>query len=171
MNKLIALFAAFASLPAVAWAQEIDTKAPRLFSADDVFELEWADDPQISPDGTQAVYLRRFNDIKTDRTRAHVWIVNLDGSGHEPLLADEGSYRFARWSPDGTRIAYLKSVDDGTGLFVHYLGSGRSVLAGTFDRPPRAITWSPDSQSIAFTMSVKGKSQKLIRSPKKPEGA
>ena len=171
MKRLILLAAAMASLPAAALAQDTSAGAPRLFSAEDVFELEWADDPQISPDGTKAIYLRRFNDIQTDRTRAHVWIVNLDGTGHEPLLADEGSYRSARWSPDGTRIAYMKSVEAGTGLFVHYLGSGREVLAGTFARSPRGITWAPDGQSIAFTMSVKGESKPLIKSPKKPKGA
>ena len=137
MKKLIApatlLAALLASLPSAAQADD----HLRLFSAEDVFELEWADDPQVSPDGTQAIYLRRFNDIQTDRTRAHVWIVNLDGSGHEPLLADEGSYRSPRWSPDGTRIAFMKSVEGGTGLFVHYMGSGRQALIGTFDRSPR----------------------------------
>ncbi|MEM6584683.1 MAG: S9 family peptidase [Pseudomonadota bacterium] len=171
MKRLILLAAAMASLPAAALAQDTSAGAPRLFSAEDVFELEWADDPQISPDGTKAIYLRRFNDIQTDRTRAHVWIVNLDGTGHEPLLADEGSYRSARWSPDGTRIAYMKSVEGGTSLFVHYLGSGREVLAGTFARSPRGIIWAPDGKSIAFTMSVKGESKPLIKSPKKPKGA
>jgi len=167
MKRLIALAALLAGLPTAAHADD----HLRLFTAQDVFELEWADDPQISPDGTQAIYLRRFNDVQTDRTRAHVWIVNLDGTGHEPLLADEGSYRSPRWSPDGTRIAFMKSVEGGTGLFVHYLGTGREALTGTFDRSPRGITWAPDGRSIAFTMSVKGKSEKLISAPKKPKGA
>jgi len=167
MKRLIALAALLAGLPSSAHADD----HLRLFTAQDVFELEWADDPQVSPDGTQAIYLRRFNDIQTDRTRAHVWIVNLDGTGHEPLLADEGSYRSPRWSPDGTRIAFMKSVEGGTGLFVHYLGSGREALLGTFDRSPGGITWAPDGQSIAFTKSVKGKSETLISAPKKPKGA
>lgn len=175
MKRLIALAALLASLPIAAQADnhqgDNHQNGPRLFSAEDVFELEWADAPQISPDGRQAIYLRRFNDTLTDRTRSHVWIVNLDGSGHEPLLADEGSYSSPRWSPDGTRIAYMKSVEGGTGLFVHYLASGRQALAGTFERSPRGITWSPDGKSIAFTMSVKGGSKTLITQPKKPKGA
>jgi len=32
----------------------------------DVFQLEHASDPQISPDGTQVIYVRNFMDIMTD---------------------------------------------------------------------------------------------------------
>ncbi|MEM9311456.1 MAG: S9 family peptidase, partial [Pseudomonadota bacterium] len=157
-------------LTGLASAAHADSE-PRLFTAQDVFDLEWADDPQVSPDGLQAIYLRRSNDIQTDRTRSHVWIVNLDGTGHEPLLADESSYRSPRWSPDGTRIAYLKSLDKGTGLFVHYLKSGRTTLVSRFEKSPRGLTWSPDGTQLAFAMAVRGKSSKLVTTPKKPKGA
>ncbi|MEM9086090.1 MAG: S9 family peptidase [Pseudomonadota bacterium] len=175
MRHLIALAGLSAGLLSIATtaahAQDNPTSELRLFTAEDVFELEWADDPQISPDGKQAIYLRRFNDIQTDRTRAHVWIVNLDGTGHQPLLADEGSYRSARWSPDGSRIAFMRRVDDGTGLFVHYLGTGREALVGTFDKSPGSLTWAPDGKSLAFSMAVPGKAESLVKAPKKPEGA
>lgn len=141
------------------------------FTADDVFDLEWADGPQVSPDGTQALYIRRFNDIMTDRTRSHVWLVNLDGSGQEPLLADTGSYRSPRWSPDGTRVAFMTSVDGRTGLYVHYLNSGRTALIGSFKEGPSSLIWSPDGKSLAFSMAVKGQAEKLVKGAKKPEGA
>ena len=144
---------------------------PRLFSAEDVFELEWADQPEISPDGQRAIYVRRSNDIMSDRTVSQVWIVNLDGSSHEPLLADGGSYRAPTWSPDGTRIAYMKRTSGRTGLYVHYLASGRDALIGRFAETPGNLSWSPDGSKLAFVMAVKGKSETLVRSPKKPEGA
>ncbi|MEO0690698.1 MAG: S9 family peptidase, partial [Pseudomonadota bacterium] len=175
MRHLIALAGLSAGLLSIATtaahAQDNPTSDLRLFTAEDVFELEWADDPQISPDGKQAIYLRRFNDIQTDRTRAHVWIVNLDGSGHQPLLADEGSYRSARWSPDGSRIAFMRRVEGGTGLFVHYLDTGREALVGTFDKSPGSLTWAPDGKSLAFSMAVPGDGPNLVKAPKKPEGA
>lgn len=167
MKKPIALAAMLFGLTATAQADD----DLRLFSAEDVFELEWADDPQISPDGTQAIYLRRFNDIQRDRTRSHVWIVNLDGSGHEPLLADEGTYRFARWSPDGSRIAFTTLDGGKVQVFVHYLKSGRQALLGTFEETPFNLTWSPDGRHIAFTMSVPQKAKKLVKSRGKPKGA
>ncbi|MEE4153491.1 MAG: S9 family peptidase [Erythrobacter sp.] len=144
----------------------------RRFTAEDVFELEWADAPEISPDGKRALYIRRSNDIMADRTRSHVWIVNLDGSGHEPLLADTtGSYRSPRWSPQGDRIAYMQSLEGQSALYVRYLSSGRDALLGMFAESPGNLTWSPDGKTLAFTMAVKGKGEKLVPAPAKPEGA
>lgn len=167
MQRLLMLAILVTSFTASAKAND-DLKP---FSAEDVFELEWADEPQISPDGRQALYMRRFNDIMTDRTNSHVWLVNLDGSLHAPLLAENGSYRSPLWSPDGTRIAYMKSTEGGTGLYVHYLKSGRDALLGSFAEGPGNLIWSPDGKTLAFTMAVKGQGEKLVSAPKKPEGA
>src|SRR5205823_7891481 len=53
----------------------------------DVFQLEYASDPQVSPDGKQVVYVRNFMDIMKDRQRSHLWIINVDGSGGGVLTA------------------------------------------------------------------------------------
>ncbi|MEM1191948.1 MAG: S9 family peptidase [Pseudomonadota bacterium] len=150
-----------------AWAQE----ETRPFTAADVFDLEWADAPEISPDGKQALYIRRSNDVMVDRTRSHVWLVSLDGTVHEPLLADAGSYASPRWSPDGGRIAYMQSDAGQTGLYVYYLESGRRALLARFTERPRSLVWSPDGTKLAFSMPVTAQSKPLIKSPKKPEGA
>ena len=47
-----------------------------IFVNTDVFELEVATDPQISPDGSTIAYVRAANDIMTDSTRNNIWLVN-----------------------------------------------------------------------------------------------
>ncbi|MCH8303463.1 MAG: S9 family peptidase, partial [Proteobacteria bacterium] len=47
----------------------------------DVFELEIAADPQISPDGSQVAYVRQSMDIMTDRVRSNIWVVGTNGRG------------------------------------------------------------------------------------------
>jgi hypothetical protein len=61
--------------PFVAAASQADEKAPDHFQPLDVFQLEHASDPQISPDGKQVLYVRHFTDIKKDRRRSHLWII------------------------------------------------------------------------------------------------
>ena len=49
-------------------------EARRLHSID-VFQLEYADDVQISPDGSRIVYVRVSHDIMTDRARRNLWMI------------------------------------------------------------------------------------------------
>ena len=68
------LGAALRCLSASAGAADLPADAQRLHSID-VFQLEYADDVQISPDGSRIVYVRVSHDIMTDRARRNLWIV------------------------------------------------------------------------------------------------
>src|SRR6202040_530642 len=51
----------------------------------DVFDLQWAGDPQVSPDGRSIAYVRMGYDIKTDRARGSIWLMGFDGKNERPL--------------------------------------------------------------------------------------
>src|SRR5438067_1959627 len=72
------------------------------FKTADVFKLEFASDPQVSPDGKRVVYVRNFFDVMKDRRRSNLWVVNADGTGHQPLTSGSHADASPRWSPDGT---------------------------------------------------------------------
>lgn len=138
----------------------------------DVFELEIASDPQISPDGDQIVYTRQSMDIMTDRARSSLWLIEADGEGHRPLLADGGDYSSPRWSPDGTRVAYVTAVEGrGAQLFVRWMDTGQVAMLTNLRKAPSSIAWSPDGNRIAFSMFVPGEPLTLASPPPKPEGA
>src|ERR1700684_797564 len=65
----------------------------------DVFDLQWASDPQVSPDGRSIAYVRMNFDIKTDRPRGVIWLVGADGKHPRPLSSAATS-NAPRWSPD-----------------------------------------------------------------------
>jgi dipeptidyl aminopeptidase/acylaminoacyl peptidase len=143
-----------------------------LFSARDVFELEYATDPQIAPDGEHIAYVRRSNDIMTDRTRSNIWLLRADGSDHRPLLSGTANYSSPRWSPDGTRLAYLSNEARGSQLYVRWMDTGQTALLTNIQNSASNISWSLDGQTIAFTMNVEFDSKPFsVSMPDKPEGA
>jgi dipeptidyl aminopeptidase/acylaminoacyl peptidase len=152
-------------LPAAVTAQAQNKK----LSLDLYLELEEVADPQISPDGKQVVFTRRWVDKLNDKWESALWLMNADGSRQRFLVKGSG----ARWSPEGTRIAYLAEGEPkGTQVFVRWMDAEGAVTQITHvEKPPASPAWAPDSQSLAFTMLVPKKESWNIKLPARPEGA
>ena len=118
----------------------------------DYMEWESVSAPQLSPDGRQILFGRRWVDRVNDRWTTSLWIMNADGTRQRALF--EGSS--PRWSPDGTRVAYVKQGEPrGNQIWVKYMdaeGPGTQITRVT--ESPSDIQWSPDGKSILFRMST-----------------
>ncbi len=142
------------------------------FSAEDVFQLERAVDPQISQDGRRIVYMRTGFDIMTDRTRSALWVVNADGSDHRPLASGPMDYSSPRWSPDGSRLAYVSAENGRAQIFVRWMDTGQEAKLTNLTESPGGMSWSPDGRWIAFSMFVPEDEGTLTADmPRPPEGA
>ncbi|MBT1451003.1 S9 family peptidase [Glaciecola sp. XM2] len=143
-----------------------------VFEPEDIFEMEVATDPQVSPDGESVIYVRRSNDIMTDSTRSSIWAVSIKGEDHRPLISSSKNANSPRWSPSGDRIAYLSNKEGSTQLYVRWMDTGQTALLTNVNTTPSSVTWAPDGKSIAFTMSVDADEQPFKAAmPSKPEGA
>jgi dipeptidyl aminopeptidase/acylaminoacyl peptidase len=164
------LLAAFLAMPAFA---EPATGPSRVLTGADLFKLEVATDPQIAPDGNTIVYVRRANDIMTDRAQASIWSIDVDSGHQAPLVTGPGSHGQPRWSPDGSRLAYISSADDKVGaqLYVRWMKTGATARITGLPGTPHGITWSRDGERIAYTMFVPDQTTKLGKAPDKPEDA
>ena len=147
------------------------SEASSRFMPADVFQLEYASDPRISPDGSQVVYVRNFMDVMKDRRRSNLWILNFDGTKHRPLTSGNNNHRSPRWSPSGDRLLYLSSEEEGSQIYVRFMDTGQTAKLSRLSASPGNLSWSSDGQWIAFTMFVKEQTKSFAEMPNKPEGA
>ena len=150
---------------------QIIAEENKAFDPMDVFELEWASDPQVSPDGETIVYVRRSNDIMKDRVRSNLWQIKRSGKNHRPLHSGFKNSYSPRWSPDNTKIAFVSNNSGSTQIHMHWVGSGETTVISQLQESPSSLSWSPDGKWLAFTMNVKGKSTSIVKSRTKPDGA
>ncbi|MEX1086381.1 MAG: S9 family peptidase [Steroidobacteraceae bacterium] len=146
--------------------------AKPVFAPTDVFALEWASDPKIAPDGSQVAYVRQSFDIKTDKRRRAIWLVDKDGTNHRPLAGSAANESSPRWSPDGSRLAFVASDADGAQIHVRWLAEGVTSRVTNLIEVPSRLAWSPDGRQLAFVMRVAAKHEPLkVKLPEAPKGA
>jgi dipeptidyl aminopeptidase/acylaminoacyl peptidase len=162
---VIAVVAGIAAAPLRAQETASDT----LLTVDHYLDWEQVSEPQLSPDGAQIVYTRTWVNRIDDRWDSGLWIMNADGS-HNRFLT-KGSN--ARWSPDGSRIAYFADGDPkGTQIFVRWMDAeGATSQVTRLTESPSDLRWAPDGKSVAFAMLVRHSTPWTISMPTAPTGA
>ena len=141
------------------------------FTNQDIFEVEYASDVQISPDAAIVAYVRYSMSIMRDRREGRLWLVSTDGSYHRKLTSEDRSESSPRWSPDGTRIAFVSGSAEGSEIYVYWVETGQIARLTQLERSPGGIAWSPDGSQIAFTMLVPEARPVFAAMPAKPSGA
>jgi dipeptidyl aminopeptidase/acylaminoacyl peptidase len=145
--QLVLLAAAVAGFPQVAGAQE---KRPISFV--DTIEMPTLQDPQLSPDGKQILFVMDKPDWKANRRVGHIYRINADGTGQVQLTFGERGESSPRWSPDGTQVAFLarRDGDDHNQIYVLHTDGGEAKRLTTHDTAPANLTWAPDGKTIWF---------------------
>ena len=170
MRTRILLAVAMLGLSGVALAQ-VPREPVTVFTASDVFRLESASNPQISPDGKLVAYVRISGDIMVDRFRRSIWMVDETGASHWPLAQGRGNYSSPVWSPDGRTIAFVAVEDGVIEVRTFDLASRRSTSLSRLSSSAQNLSWSPDGKTLAFQSFVKEAGPKAAPLPPKPEGA
>ncbi|MEM8997931.1 MAG: S9 family peptidase, partial [Acidobacteriota bacterium] len=141
----------------------------------DVFQLEWASNPQLSPDGEDVIYVRNRFDLMEDRRRGALWLIeDVDGAGdHRPLFsadaaADDGSPLF---SPDGAKVLFARSDQNGTQLMLFDRRTEVLSRLTQLTRGPGSMAFSSDGEWIALTIFEPEASPALVNLPAPPDGA
>lgn len=169
IRRTLTLTALAVILAAPAFADKAEAPSKR-FTAERVFDIEYATDPQISPDGKTIVYVRHSMDKLADRDVGALWTIDVASGEHRPLVTGS-SASSPRWAPDGKRLVYTTATNGKPEIRVLYPDTGRSFALAQFTEGPSEAVWSPDGKTIAFTMFVPGEKPAFAKPPAAPEGA
>lgn len=137
----------------------------------DVFQLEYATNPQISANGETVVYSRTGFDLMKDKSKSSLWLVSTDDKKHQKLTNLEANEKSAVWSPSGDRIAFVSSTEESSEVFIYWVKTGVSAALTQLENSPSSLNWSPDGKSIAFTMKVNADAPVIVDLPSKPKNA
>ncbi|MBS1858292.1 MAG: S9 family peptidase [Acidobacteria bacterium] len=133
------------------------TAQPRPFRPADLLQWREIVETRIRPDASEVVYTERYPDPSGETYQSRLWLVSTAGGAPRRLTAGPGRDRHPRWSPDGSRIAYLSERTGAPAIHIRAISSPPDVpdpAVPLGSAIPLAFAWSPDGRTLACTARV-----------------
>jgi dipeptidyl aminopeptidase/acylaminoacyl peptidase len=131
---------------------------PRAMVPQDLTRIRFVSDPRISPDGRLVAFVVTTLSEERDEYLSNIWMVSATGG--EPRRFTAGPRRDAspRWSPDGSRLAFISEREPGKKGQLHVMpaAGGEAVCLTDLRHGVSAPEWSPDGTRLAFAARVGG---------------
>ncbi|MBK8726198.1 MAG: S9 family peptidase [Holophagaceae bacterium] len=110
-------------------------------------------EPRIAPDGKSILVTLSRTVAAENRTDRELDLVDAATGALRVLVKGRKGLGQARWSPDGSRVAFLADVDGKAQLLVLPMAGGEAQAITKSPTGVQQFTWSPDGRRFAFTQS------------------
>jgi len=101
-----------------------------------------------------ATHLMRFADVHDKQVvftyEGDLWLASTDGGDARRITNDPGEERYAKFSPDGSQIAFTASFDGGRDVYVMDARGGIPKRLTYHPASDNVLEWFPDGKSILF---------------------
>lgn len=109
--------------------------------------------------GDVGVFGTRITYVVKQGTRFELQVADADGYGAQTILASNEPIISPKWSPDGTRLAYVSFERKKPIVYIQSLLTGTRTVAANFKGSNSAPAWSPDGGRLAVVLTKDGNSQ------------
>lgn len=97
--------------------------------------------------------------VRRPAKRFELHVADADGFAPQTILASNEPIISPKWSPDGSRLAYVSFEQKKPVVYVQSLASGARLAVANFFGSNSAPAWSPDGRRLAVVLSRDGGSQ------------
>jgi len=118
-------------------------------TTDDGLDMVGVGGAVMSPDGRWVLYSTSELDWKANKRKTTWWRVSADGGEAYKYIGEEGGSGFA-FSPDGERLAFTRSVDGKTQIFLLRTSGGEAQKLTDHKTSVSSFRWVDDGSALIF---------------------
>ena len=131
----------------------------RALTKEDLFQIQSISNPQYSPAGDEAVFIKTLIDEEENKYFNYLYYINLKSNKITQWTFGKENISASKWSPNGKIISFISNRDGKTQLYFIGKNGGEAQKMTSLEQGITSYLWSPCGEKIWFTSTLKSGQQ------------